>query len=182
MDNITATFSSSFPTSPYLFDLFPHWIWLASGIAVAIIISVAVLFYTGSWLITVVANTAIVGLLALMRILPVWFFAISVIFGVSAILSGRGVGSGNPTTETTTFTDRFSWLRYGKRMKRAYASKFGYDNSGFNQEVDTRIEIMRTQGKGTTRTLSQDWLKRNAQFVEIPWQDISDEGSQEEAA
>lgn len=39
---------------------------------------------------------------------------------------------------------------------------------------------MRTQGKGDTREIAQEWLKRNANFVEIPWRDLSDEGSQEE--
>jgi len=73
----------------------------------------------------------------------------------------------------------FKWIIYGERMKRAYRAKFGYDNKGFNEEVDQHILTMRTLDEGATRDINEDWLKRMAKFVEIKWKDLSDEASQE---
>ena len=76
--------------------------------------------------------------------------------------------------------EHFKWSSFGRRMKRAYAAKFGGENSAFNTDLDYRIKVMRTQGDGHTWTLAEDWLRRMAKFVEIPWKDISDEASQED--
>lgn len=61
------------------------------------------------------------------------------------------------------------WKAFGNRMKVAYEAKFGYINTGFNQEVDQHIKAMEVLGKGSTKTINEDWLKRMAKFVEIPY-------------
>jgi hypothetical protein len=61
------------------------------------------------------------------------------------------------------------WADFGNRMKAAYTAKFGYENTGFNEEVDQHIAVMHTLGKGYTKSLNEDWLKRMAKFVEIPY-------------
>lgn len=76
--------------------------------------------------------------------------------------------------------ERFRWSMYGRRMKRAYAAKFGGENPEFDREVDYRIKVMRVQGSGRTWTLAEDWLRRMTHFVEIPWKDLSDEASRDD--
>jgi hypothetical protein len=61
------------------------------------------------------------------------------------------------------------WGAFGNRMKAAYSSKFGGDNPAFSQEVDQHIKAMQALGKGTTKTINEEWLKRMAKFVEIPY-------------
>ena len=78
--------------------------------------------------------------------------------------------------------DYFSWGAYGKRLKLAYAAKFFGDNSGFDQEVDARIAIMRVMGNGDTKVLAEEWLKKMARFVEIPWKNLGCETPLESAA
>lgn len=58
------------------------------------------------------------------------------------------------------------WVMYGNRLKLAYASKFGYENNGFNQEVDQRVGVMMNNGAGFTRGLAKNWLKRMHRFTE----------------
>lgn len=61
------------------------------------------------------------------------------------------------------------WDAFGSRLKEAYSVKFGGENSAFNDEVDMHIKGMKTLGRGYTRKIHKDWLKRMAKFVEIPW-------------
>lgn len=64
----------------------------------------------------------------------------------------------------------YKWEAFGNRLKEAYVAKFGYSNSGFNEEVDTHILGMRTMGgKSPTKEMYEDWLKRMARFVEVPF-------------
>ncbi len=64
---------------------------------------------------------------------------------------------------------RMMWEAYGNRLKEAYSAKFGGENTAFNDEVDMRIKVMKTLGRGYTKKVHKDWLKRTAKFVEIPW-------------
>lgn len=61
------------------------------------------------------------------------------------------------------------WRAFGNRMKEAYTAKFGYPNPGFNEEVDQHIKAMEVLGHGDTKHINEDWLKRMAKFVEIPY-------------
>lgn len=70
--------------------------------------------------------------------------------------------------------EQIDWLRYGNRLKLAYAAKFGGENSGFNGEVDYKIKIMVNTDKGYTRQLAKDWVKRMSKFVEIEWLKLDD--------
>jgi len=74
------------------------------------------------------------------------------------------------------------WGDFGNRMKLAYTAKFGGENSGFNEEVDQHIAIMRalTKSSGTTKEIAEDWLKRMAQFVEIAYVIPDEENESEE--
>lgn len=107
--------------------------------------------------------------LAIMDSLPV-IFGVAVLIGAFAYLVSP---AGAPIRE------RFKWAPYGRRLKRAYHAKYGYENPAFDDEVDNRIRVMRVQGKGHTRTIASDWLKRISKMVEVPFKDLTDEGSQE---
>lgn len=95
------------------------------------------------------------------------FFAIAVIYG---IIKGLGKDSNHEIINSEyRVGDKIDWIRYGERLKLAYAAKFGGDNLGFNQEVDYHIKILVNTDKGYTRQLAKDWVKRMSAFVEIKY-------------
>jgi hypothetical protein len=61
------------------------------------------------------------------------------------------------------------WDSFGNRMKAAYAAKFGGDNPEFDKVVDQHVLAMKTQGKGYTKDIDEQWMKRMAKFVEVPF-------------
>ena len=61
------------------------------------------------------------------------------------------------------------WNAFGNRLKVAYEAKFGYPNPEFNKEVDQHIKIMESMGKGYVKEIAEDWLKRMAKFVGVPF-------------
>jgi hypothetical protein len=61
------------------------------------------------------------------------------------------------------------WDSFGNRMKVAYEAKFGYSNSAFDKEVDQHVLAMKSLGKGYTKTVDKQWMKRMAKFVEVPF-------------
>ena len=72
----------------------------------------------------------------------------------------------DPESEAHEAVNASSWAEYGQRLKLAYASKYGGENGGFNQEVDQRVGVMEHNGRGWTRTLAKSWLKRMSVFTE----------------
>ncbi len=72
-------------------------------------------------------------------------------------------------TEVYKYIKYKKWRAFGNRLKEAYTAKFGYPNPGFEQEVDQHIRAMEALGHGYTKSLDEDWLKRMAKFVEVPW-------------
>ena len=69
----------------------------------------------------------------------------------------------------TVGTDHYNnfWDMYGKRLKAAYIGKFGYSNPEFDKFVDQRVYVMNNNGRGITRQIACNWLKRMAHMVEI---------------
>jgi len=61
------------------------------------------------------------------------------------------------------------WDAFGNRMKVAYSAKFGGKNPAFSEAVDQHITAVKVLGKGYTKDINIQWLKRTAKFVEIPW-------------
>jgi hypothetical protein len=61
------------------------------------------------------------------------------------------------------------WDSFGNRMKVAYSAKFGGRNSAFDLEVDQHVLAMKSLGKGYTKTIDKEWMKRMAKFVEVPF-------------
>jgi hypothetical protein len=61
---------------------------------------------------------------------------------------------------------------YASRLKEAYIIKFGYSDTSFEKEVDQHVRAMEVFEPGRTRRLNEDWLKRIAKFVEVPWNDL----------
>lgn len=61
------------------------------------------------------------------------------------------------------------WDAFGNRMKVAYSVKFGGKNPAFSEAVDQHILAVKVLGKGYTKDINIQWLKRMAKFVEIPW-------------
>lgn len=180
----TQSFTEPFDPLSQLSNIFgvpPLIIFVLVGIVAGILVFLAF----RSLLMMMLATVTWLWLGAIvLRLVPFWLASMTTLVAISTvgyeIFFGKGY-SDNPTSDSTNVFVQFSWKRYGERLKRAYASKFGGANPGFNDEVDLRIAVMRTQGKGPTRTIAQDWLKNQAKFVEIPWQDLNDEASREQA-
>ncbi len=59
------------------------------------------------------------------------------------------------------------WIARGKAIKQAYAAKFNGMNPAFNKEVDSHVRVMMHNGRGITRSLAKDWLKRMGKFTEV---------------
>jgi len=72
-------------------------------------------------------------------------------------------------TGTVEVMKILKWSAFGNRMKVAYSAKFGGDNPGFDEEVDAHIKAVKALGKGFTKSVDMDWLKKMAKFVEIPF-------------
>ena len=102
---------------------------------------------------------------ALMGIIPMWIaamFSIVSFYTVWSSIMGVPELSG-VATEPSIGSE---WDEYGQRIKDAYSAKFGGENNGFNDEVNNRIAIMNHNGRGFTRTIAYDWLKRMSKFTE----------------
>ena len=97
------------------------------------------------------ASRVLISIMPIIYILVVIVGAMSIMFATNYIVT------------------YLKWRAFGNRLKAAYTAKFGGENIGFNQEVDQRINVMRSLGKGSTKSLAEDWLKRIAKFVEVPW-------------
>ena len=61
------------------------------------------------------------------------------------------------------------WDSFGNRMKVAYSAKFGGRNPAFDEAVDQHVLAMKSLGKGYTKTIDKQWMKRMAKFVEVPF-------------
>jgi hypothetical protein len=61
------------------------------------------------------------------------------------------------------------WDSFGNRMKVAYSAKFGGRNPAFDEAVDQHVLAMKSLGKGYTKTIDKEWMKRMAKFVEVPF-------------
>lgn len=156
-----------------------HGVILALFFAFGLVLGLVALVVLRSLFMAFISNVVWVGFGLFLNLLPWWTVPMFAIMWLYSIYYG-GIPGDNPTSESTNVFVQFSWKRYGERLKRAYASKFGGANPGFNEEVDLRIAVMRTQGKGETRDMATLWLKNQAKFVEIPWQDLNDEASKEQ--
>jgi hypothetical protein len=62
---------------------------------------------------------------------------------------------------------------YATRLKAAYTIKFGYPDPSFEKEVDRHVKALEVFEQGRTRRISEEWLKRMAKFVEVPWYNIN---------
>lgn len=119
-----------------------------------------------SRVVAIIATTVVSIPLTFMGFMPFWMCIIYALIGIGYIFI---YSSPELTTEATpsylTIVGDY-WAEYGNKLKLAYASKFGGENSGFNEEVDTRIAIMQNNGRGFTRAIAKDWLKRMERFTE----------------
>lgn len=117
----------------------------------------------GSMLLGIAASIGIMIASNVLGFIPIWILVIYAL--ISLYLSYFAYYAETGTTQETENGDR--WEEYGNRLKMAYSSKFGGDNNGFNQEVDSRIKIMQNNGKGFTRSIAHRWLKRIERFTEV---------------
>ena len=93
--------------------------------------------------------------------------ASTVVMGVFKMFAGD---DDMETIENKGYFKRYKiWGDFGNRLKAGYVAKFGYSNSAFDEDVDMHISAMRALGKGTTKTINEEWIKRMAKFVEVPF-------------
>ncbi len=96
-------------------------------------------------------------------------FAASVLsFAYVVLVIGSIIGVFRHGVEIVRY---YKWSAFGNRLKIGYVAKFGYSNPAFNDEVDNHIRTMRVMVKTEqgTRKLAEDWLKRMAHMVEVPF-------------
>ena len=94
---------------------------------------------------------------ALTGMLPVVFIGMMIIFAVTAMFGGAA------------YVTYKKWTDFGHRLKLAYEGKFGYRNSGFDEEVDACVRVMRALGHGPTKDTMEERLRGLARFVEVPF-------------
>lgn len=97
--------------------------------------------------------------LAMFGILPLWTVPL---FGVLSLAFIYKTG-------TIVVHRIMMWNAYGNRLKEAYSAKFGEDNPAFGDEVDGHIKVMKSLGRGYTKSVHLDKLKRLSSFVEVPF-------------
>lgn len=89
--------------------------------------------------------------------IPLWIIPISLI--ITALAYYRWINH----SEVVITED---YQPYGDKLKLAYEAKFGYRNPEFDKEIDQHIKVVENLGKGYTRTIHLNKLKRLAKFVE----------------
>lgn len=93
--------------------------------------------------------------------IPMWFVFITIPISIAVVLFIP-----NELSEQQETRDIDYWDLYADGLKKAYASKFGYQNTGFDDEVNKRIDVMKNCGRGFSRTIARDWLRRMHKFTE----------------
>lgn len=92
-------------------------------------------------------------------LLPIYFVVI--VLGAMATFAG------------TAIVYRYhKWNEFGKRLKEAYAAKYGYMNPAYNEQVDIRVRAMRALSRHTlqgTKEANEEALKQLAHMVEVKY-------------
>jgi len=144
------------------------WIAVLIGIMVAIVVGVALVP-------TIVETTNSLpddtpaGIQALVDVLPYVFVAVIILGAVAWIGHGVMDEDAKVVGKVGKYIRVKRWDQFGERMKVAYEAKFGFSSSDFNNQVDSHVKAMRALGKGYTKSVDMDWMKRMAKFVEVPW-------------
>lgn len=97
--------------------------------------------------------------LALFGIIPLWTVTFFGILSLAFIYK----------TGTIVVHRIMMWNAYSNRLKEAYSAKFGENNPAFGDEVDGHIKVMKSLGRGYTKSVHLDKLKRLSSFVEVPF-------------
>jgi hypothetical protein len=140
-------------------------IWMVLTLLTAALVFFALYSLSGIQLLSWLGVIALLAMAVLSRVVPFWFLALplpGILFSFWCMAESEA-----PVYETGTVqSSEDRWESYGRRIKDAYSAKFGGDNPGFGEEIDKRINIMRSNGRGFTRKLASDWLKRMTKFTE----------------
>ena len=107
------------------------------------------------WILGVMALIA----LALFGILPLWAV---MLFGLPPLAFAFKAG-------TIVVHRIIMWSAFGNRLKVAYSAKFNGESPAFSEEVDAHIKVMKSLGRGHTKSVHMDKLKRLSAFVEVPF-------------
>ncbi len=132
---------------------------LFAMMAVSTIILSFVFIYTRSRNMTISLGASnIIGIIfAVMGLIPLYTIAILVCGSLLIIWGYSSTGSDIIVYKET----------YRDRLIKAYEAKFGYSEPAFIEEIDSHIKAVENLGKGYTRAVHRDKLKRLEKFVEI---------------
>lgn len=97
--------------------------------------------------------------LALFGIIPLWAVMISVFLSLAFAFKAG----------TIVVHRLIMWTAFGNRLKAAYSAKFSGENPAFSEEVDAHIKVMKSLGRGHTKSVHMGKLKRLSAFVEVPF-------------
>ncbi len=146
-----------------IFGINAQIIGIVITIILALMISMACYLYFGSIFIALLGTNGVLLASIFIGFVPFW---IGFVFAIIATGYFIIAGSSETSTQPTATDNPDKWIEYGNRLKLAYTAKFGGENTGFNQEVDYRINIMQHNRRGFTHTIARDWLKRMERFTE----------------
>jgi mannose/fructose/N-acetylgalactosamine-specific phosphotransferase system component IID len=126
-------------------------------LSVSMMVVISIFVYTRTRNMILSAGSTITAsiMMALMGFIPVWVIAIAVGLTILAIYKHSYI-------DTNTIPESYS-----DRLIKAYEAKFGYVEPAFVEEIDTHIKAIENLGKGYTRAVHRDKLKRLEKFVEM---------------
>lgn len=160
--------STQIDNSPNIFESFSHFLGIEESVLGIIICVLTILLLgintfqlTGTISISCLITPPISLVFWIMGLIPIWMIGIFTLLAI--IIHTSQLYSFSPTSE------HFNWNSYGERVKQAYSAKYFGENSGFNEEVDVRIKIMRETDKGIQRELAKAWLRRKSRWLELKW-------------
>lgn len=142
----------------------PSWTKFLVALCILLAVQLVVWRATGTLTLGLLAALPSLFLLSILGWFPLW----SVVLG--CLLVGGSLLATSSSTGSTVYLK--NWEAFGNRLKEAYIAKFGYANSSFDEEIDNHVRIMQTMGKGFemgTKEAAEDWLKRMAHMVEVPY-------------
>ena len=134
---------------------------LIISLTATVAIFVFLLLITGSYLFAFTLSAPFLVLNAMLGNVPYWIPPVYIFIGIALSVTYAVIKEDVELPPTPDY-----WDAYGEDMKNAYSSKFGGANTGFNEEVDIRIGVMKHNGRGFTRTIATLWLKRMHKFTE----------------
>ncbi len=146
-----------------VFGVSTQTIWIIIVLSVTFLVNIFVLFITKSRLISLISSMISILFCSIVGIIPLWITVTTLL--TCGIYTFYYISASPVVPDGDSVIDY--WDLYSDRMKKAYEAKFGYANTGFDDEVNRRINVMKNINSGFTQTIAKEWLNRMERFTEM---------------